>query len=408
MRVLTLIEMPLQPAALDERLANVNEAVLLAEQLGDPALVFWAAAHGHVDTGQAGDFERSFQFLDTMRSLSHRLKQPTLAWATAFCDTAHTLLVGRHEDAERLANVALEIGTGSGQPDALAIYGSQILWARFQQGRMSELVPLVEQLTAENPGAPAFRGFLALTYLESGMSEEAGRLLDSVTADGFTSLTQDLLWTTGIADYAQVAVELRAQGPAEVLLGQMSPYRSQVPFIGASALDPFAFYSGGCPACSDATKRPRPISWRRRKSTVGPGGRSVKRIPTLRGSHVAREERSGRPRSRPDAVDGGSRRRRGAGIRRHRAQGVPRADPVRLIVPLNRPSLEVSRGQPPNPSGPSPAAHAGLRCRSPLWNPRWTDIGPAYRTLVAVRRGHERHPGRGSRHGPSCREGGAR
>ena len=54
--VLTLIEMPLQPAALGERLANTEEAVLLAQELGDPALVFWAAAHGHVDAGQAGDF----------------------------------------------------------------------------------------------------------------------------------------------------------------------------------------------------------------------------------------------------------------------------------------------------------------------------------------------------------------
>ena len=156
--------------------------------------------------------------------------------------------MGRHEDAERLATVALEIGTGSGQPDAVAIYGSQILWARFQQGRMSELVPLVEQLTEENPGAPAFRGFLALTYLESGMAQEAGRLLDTEAADGFASLTQDLLWTTGIADYAQVAVELQARRPAELLLEQLTPFRSQVPFIGASALDPFAFYLGGLAA----------------------------------------------------------------------------------------------------------------------------------------------------------------
>ena len=54
-RVLTLIEMPLQPEALGERLANTEEAVLLAQELGDPALVFWAAAHGHVDAGQAGE-----------------------------------------------------------------------------------------------------------------------------------------------------------------------------------------------------------------------------------------------------------------------------------------------------------------------------------------------------------------
>ncbi len=247
-RVLTLIEMPLQPAALDERLANTEEALHLAQELGDPSLVFWAAAHGHVDAGQACDFERSFGCLDMMRSLSNRLKQPTMEWATAFCDAAHALLVGHHEDAEQLANIALDIGTRSGQPDALAIYGSQILWARFQQGRMNELVPLVEQLTVENPGAPAFRGFLALTYLESGMPEEAARLLDSEAADRFGSLSQDLLWTTGIADYAQVAVELQARGPAGLFLEQLVPYRTQFPFIGASALDPFAFYLGGLAA----------------------------------------------------------------------------------------------------------------------------------------------------------------
>ena len=78
-----------------------------------------------------------------------------------FNDAADALLSGDPDRAEQLATAALEIGTESGQPDAFGFYGAEMIGIRRQQGRYGELVPMIEQVAAENPALPVFRATLA-------------------------------------------------------------------------------------------------------------------------------------------------------------------------------------------------------------------------------------------------------
>ena len=157
-----LIDMPLQvPEALTERLKNSAEAVALAEELRPlPMPSSGPRPTGHVDAGQACDFTLARRHLDNMRALSHRLGQPTMQWATTFGEVSDALMTGDPDRAERLATAALEFGGASGQPDAFAIFASQLAWTRFQQGRLGELLDLINQVTerGEPWGAGLQRG----------------------------------------------------------------------------------------------------------------------------------------------------------------------------------------------------------------------------------------------------------
>ena len=132
-------------------------------------------------------------------------------------------MAGDPERAEQLATAAFEMGTDSGQPDAFAIYGSQLMYIRHQQGRLGELVSLIDQAVVENPGLPAFRPILASAHLEAGNDATALGLLDSAAADEFASLPPDFLWMMGVTFYALVTVELTAAGPARKLYDLLEP-----------------------------------------------------------------------------------------------------------------------------------------------------------------------------------------
>jgi hypothetical protein len=194
---------------------------------------------------QAGDCEVAARCLGDLRLLSNSLRQPTLMWMTAFKEAGDAIMAGDPERAEQLATRALELGTDTGQPDAFSIYGSQLMYVRHQQGRLGELVSLIDQAVTENPGLPAFRPVLAAAHLEAGNDATALDLLDAGASDGFASLPLDFTWMMGITSYALVAVELRAAAPARTLYDLLAPYPEQVPFIGTLGFFPAALSLGG-------------------------------------------------------------------------------------------------------------------------------------------------------------------
>ena len=243
-RTLNLVCDPLQvPSTLTERMIDAKEALELSELLGDPDLLFWTGAYSRLAAVQAGDFEMARRCLETMRAVISGLRQPTMMWVTLFNDAAEALLSGDPDRAEQLATAALEIGTESGQPDAFGFYGAEMIGVRRQQGRYGELLPMIEQVAAENPALPVFRATLAEGHMEAGHIDIARQMLEAAAAD-LSSLPYDVVWIFAVASYADVAAELHAEEPARRLLELLVPFDDQVLFIGATAGCPVAYYCG--------------------------------------------------------------------------------------------------------------------------------------------------------------------
>ena len=243
-RTLNLVCDPLQvPSTLNERMIDAKEALELSELLGDPDLLFWTGAYSRLAAVQAGDFEMARRCLANMHTVISGLPQPTMMWVTLFNDAAGALLTGDPDRAEQLASAAVEIGTDSGQPDAFGFYGAEMIGVRRQQGRYGELVPMIEQVAAENPALPVFRATLAEAHMEAGNIDTARLMLEAAAAD-LTSLPYDVVWIFAVASYADVAAELHAEVPARLLLDLLTPFDDQVLFIGATAGSPVAYYCG--------------------------------------------------------------------------------------------------------------------------------------------------------------------
>jgi DNA-binding SARP family transcriptional activator len=244
--VLNLLELPLQvPETLEERLIDTAKAITLAEGMGDPMLLYWAASFRSIPALQSGDVEEGDRCLEIMDSLTKRLRQPGLDWHSRFRRSSRVHLAGDHAEAERLATEALDIGMESGQPDAFTFYGAQLVGVRWQQGRVGELIPLLAKSAEENPGLPTFTAALALAHSDVDDFTAAAQLLDAAVAGSFEVLPRDVTWVVGIACYAEAAIECAHLEAAAMLFDLLEPWHDQIAYDRTNGAGPVAHYLGG-------------------------------------------------------------------------------------------------------------------------------------------------------------------
>jgi tetratricopeptide (TPR) repeat protein len=231
------------PEDVEQRLAESAEALAIAEQLGDPVARFWALFYRSIVAAEAGDR----QLLDECRRRfpeeARTTGQPMLEWATTYAQGWQLLLEGDLDGAELHANRALEQGAATGQPDAMAIFGGQVVDLRWHQGRDAELVELIEQMVESTPDIDSFRSALARIYADVGRTDEARELLAAEAAVDFAHPFDPLAATT-IVMWAEVAVQTADRPAAEVLLARLATFADQVVCNGVDIFGSLDHYRG--------------------------------------------------------------------------------------------------------------------------------------------------------------------
>jgi tetratricopeptide (TPR) repeat protein len=220
------------PDTLHERLANTAEHVAVAVQLGDPLGRWYASATRPQACMEAGDVAEVDHHLAFLWELTLELGRPHQLWAATIDRAWRALLGSQIAAAESLATEACEIGTASGQRDALGYYSAQLIAIRFDQGRLDELVPMIEGVVARRPSTPLMRASLALAYCELDRADDARRILDAAFASRFEDVPLDMAWLTEMATYAEVSARLGARPPAMVLYDRLAPWPKHVVFNG--------------------------------------------------------------------------------------------------------------------------------------------------------------------------------
>jgi DNA-binding SARP family transcriptional activator/tetratricopeptide (TPR) repeat protein len=240
-----IIEALRYPTELHDRLEETESVLELAYRLGDPAALFWAIGHRMRALVEAGRIEEAADHFARMTDVSSELAQPFMRWMTLFTTAQWSLLRGESTTGERLAEEAYQLGLEIGQPDAFNYYATQLSHVRWQQGRLAELVELIEVGAEANPGIPGYRGALARAYCQADRGPEAHQLLEEEIEREFSDLPQDLLWTYGMVTYAEAAIQLEHGHAAEILYRQMAPFHDQVSYLGTTCEGPIAHYLGG-------------------------------------------------------------------------------------------------------------------------------------------------------------------
>jgi tetratricopeptide (TPR) repeat protein len=226
-------------------MARSSDAVVRAQRIGDPFLLFFAAHWRVLAAHRAGDVEEMDRCLEVQRLSAEQLDQPMVNWAYTFDVAVRALVAGDTDRAEQLASEALEIGTEGSEPDAGVIFSAQLVSVNFQRGTLDELVPVIEEMIVEAPDISwAFTSALALAHAEADRTEEAASLLEQLASAGF-EIPVDATWFIGMVFYAEAAIAVRDAKYAGPLFDQLAPWADQCSTTGATAEGPIAHYLGG-------------------------------------------------------------------------------------------------------------------------------------------------------------------
>ncbi len=270
-------------AEFDERLAIARDAVAVARGSGDPVALCRALYSASVSTRAPSTLAQCTEWLNEGCALADRLDDPIARWETYSerrnwaliegnlarlreCDAVaraaiegvplpalhwtndilgpcHSIVAGDLVEGERLIEAALQLGLDIGQPDAFTIYAAQHAFVRFQQGRLDEVVSLIEHATADAPAIRAYRPILAMAYARSGEETHAAQLLDEGLTDGF-GLPLDVSWTTGMASWTEAAAIVEHRDAAPLLHDLLAPYHAQIVTSLISVQPAVAHYLG--------------------------------------------------------------------------------------------------------------------------------------------------------------------
>ena len=233
------------PSTLPQRLEHTGEALVLAGQVHDPAATFWAVANRMQTLIESAAVPEAEELFGRLVSIAEEVGHPAMQWMAVFAGAQWSLLRGETGKGVEQAEEALAVGQALGQPDAFNYFATQISHARWQQGRLDELIELIEAGARDNPGIPGYQGALARALLQGRRYDEARSLLDKAAAVAFADLPDDLLWAYGMSAYAEVAVQLDHVEAAALLYDQLAPYHRYLTFVGTACEGPIAHYLGG-------------------------------------------------------------------------------------------------------------------------------------------------------------------
>lgn len=219
------------PDNVAERLDAATELVKVAEAAGDVEMALGGRIWRVADLIELGDLRAADSEIDAFSRSAQELRHPYYSWAVPMWRATHSLLAGRLEEAERLAQEAFTLGRRA-HPEAFDAFGVQLTLLRREQGRLDEIEPFIRSFADRTPDAPTMRAGLANMYAQLERLEDTRREFEHLASNNFTDLPADMNWLICLA-LATEACAILGDAPRAALLHEMLlPYASRVVVVG--------------------------------------------------------------------------------------------------------------------------------------------------------------------------------
>jgi tetratricopeptide (TPR) repeat protein len=212
------------PDTADELLEVGERLIPLAEQVGENEIVFAARDHRLNTLWSKADRAAVDVEIDTLETLAEDLRQPAQRWSVGTDRTMLALMEGRFDDAERLAEETLAVGTAGENWNANVSYRLQMFVLRREQGRLVELEETIGRSVHEYPALLRFRSALAHLYVELGREREARAALDDVMSVDLGREYLDAEWLFSVSMLPDVCAALGDEEAAATLHPLLVPY----------------------------------------------------------------------------------------------------------------------------------------------------------------------------------------
>lgn len=238
--LLVLLDIPAEPHQTAAILAEGLDAAAMAERAGEMEI----AAQAHLMCAglalELGRMEECRAAITALHRLTKQVRQLVFTLFEIGFRAALALHRGDLGEAETLIREGLRLHrttrSDAGEPLSLLTFD-----LRREQGRLSEVAPLVATIARDN-ATSVWQPGLALLHVELGQFDAARKLFDGLAADGFAALPRDGRWTASIAFLAEVCVALNDAPAAAALYHLLLPHAGHTLVPGNGS---------GCPGAAD-------------------------------------------------------------------------------------------------------------------------------------------------------------
>ena len=189
---------------LDRRLEVSRDLIVAGQEFG----ALWHEAHGHLrlfssllEVGDVpGADDEAQLFSDMVQKNKFRRLE---GWSRAY-PAMKAIFEGRFDEADVLVPQTLAAFQRCSQPDALLLFGFQLLVLRMCQGRMVELEPAIRGVVAQYRDVTAAQVGMAFYQTQVGNKEEARKDFDELAKENFSDLARDQSWLGALLQLAEV------------------------------------------------------------------------------------------------------------------------------------------------------------------------------------------------------------
>jgi DNA-binding SARP family transcriptional activator len=205
---------------------DLAAAVLeLGDQLDSWELRLFGHHHLFVARLELGEVAQAAAQLEAFERIAETLRQPIYLWQAKLFRTLQSLLRGAFQEAEQQALAALELGQRAQDPDAVALFATQIGLLRLEQGRLAEVEPFVHMFIDQEVPDPNWLPIRAFLACALGRMDEGRREFERmVVEDGLRSQPPNFVWLAHLTLLTEAAAMLGHGQGAAVLYRLMLPY----------------------------------------------------------------------------------------------------------------------------------------------------------------------------------------
>lgn len=222
------------PAHQDEARRWSAEAMARLDEVTEPLVRIEAVNQALVSSLVDADVETFDRLLPRAEALRDQMGLPYYWWTTSFHRAMRVMVTGDLERAEAASELALQRGEACEQPDAVLFYGAQLIAIRFYQGRLAELVDLVDVVADERPRLVVLDVVRSVARMEAGDLDAAR---EGIGPSLIRRLPRDRTWTSALALATQIAVRLDLPDEATDLYRLLLPSADLLPTTGATAFE---------------------------------------------------------------------------------------------------------------------------------------------------------------------------
>ncbi len=222
----------LVPDRTGDHLRELPALLDLAERVGDEQLLILTYGRGMNTAMELAEFDLADGLLARMGQVASTTSNPVMRWIHASSEACRLTGRGSGDEVEEAATQALALGEAAGQTDAFPWFASQLFMARLLQGRAPETVDLLTQVVSDAPHFPVWRALLASALVRSDRTAEATTTVDALMADHNDPFPVDLLWLLSHWFLAHAVAGVGSPEQALVEYGRLEPYASRCPCNG--------------------------------------------------------------------------------------------------------------------------------------------------------------------------------